>query len=498
MIVAKRSSAKAVKFLLDGSLALSEIEANGVRVDMKYVERTSAKIRRKIERMETKLKGKNKVWRLWQKEFGKKANLGSREQLGKVLFTRMGYKPAAYTAGSYDEEGVLGDDARGKTDKASLDHIPLPFVKRFLKVENLKKTLGTYLDGLKAECVKHKDGHSYVHPIINLNTAASFRSSEQLPNLQNQPKRDQEMANFVRRAFLPHPGEHIVDFDFSTLEVRIAYCYHKDPKMKKYLTDDSTDMHGDTAVDLFMIPPELYAKHKKDFKPTLRDSAKNQFVFPEFYGSVYFQCAKNIWEAMERKKWKMPNGITVKKHLRRKGIKRLGNLDPKAAEDNGPDTFVGHIQKVEKKLWKRFHVYDRWKKTYYQEYLDKGYLEMLTGFVVWAPHKKNDVINYGTQGSAFHCLLWCLIKMTKWLKKKKLKSKIIGEIHDSASMSIPPNELQRVITKMHRLMTVELPKAWKWITIPMKAEVEVAPVNRPWNEQVEWTKKEDGTWSAKV
>jgi hypothetical protein len=32
--------------------------------------------------------------------------------------------------------------------------------------------------------------------------------------------------------------------------------------------------------------------------PTHRDWSKNRFVFPEFYGSIYAQCAPHLWEAV--------------------------------------------------------------------------------------------------------------------------------------------------------------------------------------------------------
>lgn len=493
----KCSSMKAVEFMLESTLALAEVEEAGLRVDMKGLNKTINRVKRKIERLEEKMK-RTKVWKKWQRMFGRRAKIGSREQLGKVLFSKegLGYKAKEYTLSSYDDQGQLKADARAKTDKTALEDVDIPFVHKFLRVEELKKIHSTYLIATKNEAAKHKDGNYYVHSFINLNTAATYRSSQDRINLQNQPHRNAESSRMVRQNFLPHPDHHLVDFDFSTLEVRIGHCYHKDPMMYKYLTDPTTDMHRDAASDLFFVPTKLLDKFSKEVKMTLRHGAKNMFVFPQFYGSVYFQCAKNIWRAMNRGKWKYPGtNRLLTDYLRDEhNITRLGNCDPEYDAEEG--TFEYHVKEVEKKLWKRFAVYAQWKKDFYQDYLDKGYFEFLTGFVVSAPHKKNDVTNYPIQGAAFHCLEWCLNELLKWKHELGLEFLILNEVHDSMTMSIPPHELQLVIHKVHEVMTVDLPAAWSWITIPLEIEVEVADVNRPWSEQVEWIER-NARWQPK-
>jgi DNA polymerase I-like protein with 3'-5' exonuclease and polymerase domains len=478
----KLTTSDAYELLHRGTLALADVERAGVRVDMTYLDKTVEEIKGKITRMEAKMRNDKEVYRVWSREYGQKTNIGSRDQLAKVLFKNMGYEAKEYTAASYDEDGRLRKDARAKTDKDALDDIDLPFVQKFLKVENLKKTLTTYLYGIKREAVLHHDREWYAHCVYNLHIASTYRSTCDNFNFQNQPKRDEEMANFVRRCFLPHPGDVLVEVDFSTLEVKISYCYNKDPNLRKYLLDSKTDMHRDSASDLFMLPIDLLIEHAAAAKKTVRDSAKNQFVFPEFYGSVWFQCAKHIWKSMTRKKWTVPGSDkSLIQHLADEG------------------TFARHVMEVEKVLWKkRFPAYDKWKRDYYEEYLRKGYFKMYTGFVVNTVHKKNDVTNYPVQGSASHCKLWCLIQMIDWLKKYKMKTKVVGEIHDSIVASVKPSELQDFLTYCKWVMTVALPRAWKWIIIPLEMEADVAAVNEPWNTQKQWVPDEEGEWSVKA
>lgn len=480
----KVSNSDAIKLIHEGTLVLSRIEANGVRIDKRYLTGVIGDIQKRIAAIHDEMKT-DPIWGKWERKSGVSASITSRPQLGNLLFKEMGYKVHDYTEKSKDTEFK-----KAKTDKTALERIKIPFVKNFLKVEGLRKLLSTYLEGLDRESVQASDGCWYIHPMYDLNVASTYRSTSRLPNFQNVPKRNEEMSKLIRRAYLPHPGHHLVEIDFSTLEVRIAYAYHKDPVMEKYLTDKSTDMHRDTAMELFML------KQDQVEKKTTRDSAKNMFVFPEFYGSVYFQCAKNIWESMKRGKWQLPGSETlIKDYLKTKGVKSLGECDPQREPVKG--TFEYHVQQVEKKLWKRFSVYRDWKRSWFDKYQKSGSFQMFTGFVVNTGLKRNEVINYPVQGSAFHCLLWSLIELQKWLDKYKMKSKLIGQIHDSMVCSVHPKELQAFLHRAHWIMTYLLPRAWKWISIGMESESDVSPVDKPWSEQNQYI-EDDGEWVVKL
>lgn len=488
------STPEAYQLLHDGSLALSKVEAAGVRIDMEYLNDTTTKITQRIANIEGGMK-KTKVWKAWTKKFGLGAKMGSRPQLSKLLFEDMGYKIHEYTDKTKD---LAQRFRKAKMDKTALERVKHPFVSLFLEAEAQKKVLSTYLDGLRREAVKAKDGCWYIHPSYNLNIASTYRSTCNLPNFQNVPKRNEEMWKLVRRNYLPHPGHHLVEIDFNTLEVRIAYCYHKDPVMFKYLTDPTTDMHRDMAMKLFKL--EFW---DNDFKKTLRDSAKNQLVFPEFYGSVYFQCAKNIWERMKRDKWKMganeqgTGTATVLEHLKKLGIKKLGKCDPERDPEKG--TFEWHVQQVEKELWNTFSVYAKWKQECVFKYQQTGSLEMLTGFIVNTNLKRNEITNYGTQGSASHCLLWSLIQMVNWIDKYDMKSRVIGQVHDSLVASVHPRELQDFLHRAKWVMQYLLPRHWDWIQIPLVTESDVAPVDEPWTETKLWVEDAlDGDWRLAI
>ena len=118
----------------------------------------------------------------------------------------------------------------------------------------------------------------------------------------------------------------------------------------------------------------------------------------------------------------------------------------------------------------------------------------MTGFRIGGEMSRNDVINYPVQGSAFHVLLKAIIMSQDFLRG--MKSKIVGQIHDSMVLDVHADELQDVLSKIYHIMCVELPKQWKWINVPLDAEVEVAPKGEAWHFKSEYIKV-DGLWQKK-
>lgn len=478
---------EAYDLLHSGAAALSQVEANGIRVDVKYLYRTIRETEGRIGKLEGELKG-DEVYRTWRQRFGDRAKLGSREQLATVLFDVLGLPSPGYT----ERSKQAGVKQRYRSDVEILSKVKLPFVRKFIELEKLRKVRGTYLEGIRRELVE-----GFIHPSFNLHLVQTYRSSSSDPNFQNLPIRDPVQGEIIRRCFIPRKGHLLVEVDFSGIEVRVAACYNKDPVLIKYIEDPTTDMHRDMAMELFLL-----GKEQVD-KKTTRDWAKNRFVFPQFYGSVYFQCAPHLWEVVWSQvrssdnrvsRVKLPDeDITILKHLRRNGIVALGDCDPQGEPE--PGTFVYHVREVERKFWgERFQVYTDWKNRWYNDYLKKGWFDLFTGFRCSGVYKRNEVLNYPIQGDASLCKLWSLIRLQKYLNKHRMKTKIIGEIHDSILADCPENEIHNYLSAAKRIMTVSLPKAWPWIIVPLDVEAEVAGTN--WYEKKQWTQV-NGKWTPK-
>lgn len=455
----------AYKLLHRGSLALAQVEANGIRVDVDYLEKTIKNTTKKVKGLEVELK-EDKTWRVWRNRYGDRASLGSDTQLGCVLFEELGLECKVFTA-----------SRRYSTNKEALKDIKLPFVKKLFHMRKLEDTVATFLKGIQRETV---DG--FLHPMFNLNTAVSYRSSCNSPNAHNWPRRDEEQADLVRRCFISRPGWRLWELDFKGVEVAVNACYSRCPNLIKYVTDKRNDMHLDSSVDVFLLDKKRTTKKGSG---KIRDLVKNRYVFPNFYGSYHCSTARDLWDGMVRDKLTVEGtDILLKDHLKKHGIKRLGACDPDSRPE--PDTFEHHIAEADQIFWgpTRFFRHKQWKKELWETYQRQGYLDTFTGFRVQfgkgGPMARNDACNYPVQGSAFHCDLWTLIELQKWINKNKMRTKIVNEIHDSVIGDSPPEEVDDVMGKAKELVEKDIRKYWKWIIVPLEIEIDVAPIDGSW------------------
>ena len=105
---------------------------------------------------------------------------------------------------------------------------------------------------------------------------------------------------------------------------------------------------------------------------------------------------------------------------------------------------------------------------------------MKTGFIYSGVSERNNVINAPVQGSAFHCLLWSFNRLDAIMRKRKWRTRLIGQIHDSIILDIYPQERDEVLETALDVTTVQLPKAWPWIIVPLRIDIEICKVNESW------------------
>lgn len=443
------------RLLHRGAIALARVEAAGIRVDEAYLAKAIRQTEKRVRRSVAKLYDMDLMVE-WRQKFGNATNLHSRDQLGQVLVDILGVELEQTKTGKW------------KTEEKALVRIDHPFVKEYLRIGKLKKASATYLKGIQREIAS-----GFIHPFFNLHTVLTFRSSSDSPNFQNFPARDPEIGSLVRRVFIPREGCKLIEADYKGIEVCVAACYHKDPVMLAYIKDPTKDMHRDMAAQCFCIPEE-------EVTSRLRFNAKSFFVFAQFYGDYFLPCAKNLWEDIEAGE-ETVSGVPVMKYLQKRGIMHRGEMDPRARPVKG--SFEAHISDVESDFWgRRFRVYAKWKRQWYEAYQERGWIELLTGFRCQGVMKRNEATNYPIQGAAFHCLLQSLNQLVlRELKRAKLKSIIVGQIHDSLLADVPKSEEEAYRTVVRKVMVDDLRKAWPWIIVPL--EVEFSTYSHSWAEK---------------
>jgi len=442
----------------DGILALGRAEQQGIRVDVEYIEEKQAQLTKRIDWLYKRVEG-TKFYHHWEHSQKGKVNIMSDAQLARFLYDVKKLKPIKLTP-----------TKKGSTDEESLTQLNIPELNHILKIRKLKQLRDTFLEGFRREQV-----NGVMHPFYNLNLARTFRSSSDRPNFQNIPKRDHESMQICRKALYPRKGHQLLEIDFSGLEVRIAACYHKDPTMLAYINDPTTDMHRDMAEQLFKFK---YDKAREDHY-TLRQAAKNGFVFPQFYGDYFGNNAVDLacmWGGLPMDKWKPGDGIEfndsqLANHLIDNKLSSLG-------------LFTKHVQKIERDFWEnRFPDYAAWKERWWQTYQKNGYIDLLTGFRCSGVMGRNDCINYPVQGAAFHCLLWCIIELDKIARLESWKTKLVGQIHDSILIDAHPEELEYVARVVKRVTCEDLPKAWPWISVPLDVDADLCAVDASWADK---------------
>lgn len=424
--------------MLEGSLCFSEIERTGIKIKKGYYDLIHIELSNIITQTEKEISESPEV-RLWEegkpkKHANKEFNQNSSEQLRTLLFNIMGYRPIKETA-----KGGFSVDIE------VLEKLDIPFVYKIIHIRKTKKIRDTFIKGFIEE-----NNYNYIHPFFNLNTVTTYRSSSSNPNLQNIPKHDETAQKYIRSGLIPREERQIVEIDYSGIEVRVSACYHKDPVMIAYINDPTSDMHRDTAKELFILD---------EIDREQRQLAKNNFVFPEFYGDYYKNCAMALWEKM---------GADLKAHLRTKKIRNYVE-------------FEEHVQNIEYNFWyEKFKTYTKWKKDWFSAYEKRGYFESLTGFVYRGVLEKNKVINFPIQGSAFHCLLWSIIQLQKFIKESHFKTKIIGQIHDSIILDMCLDEKEVLKKQIRKIMCEDIRIFWPWIIVPFDIEMEVSEINGNW------------------
>ncbi len=432
-----------------GQLVLSKCTSRGLKVDLQYYEKQCKRAQRNIDRLVHELLHDESAKRFEQK-YKKQIDLRSALDLRRLFFYVKKYQPFKVTS-----------KTNPSVDQESLEYFQEEyqdtFAEKLLVLRKWEKINSTYLSGIMKEAVNGK-----VHPFFSLATSRSYRSSSHSPNFQNIPVRDELAKKIVRRGIIAHKGWQLMEVDYSGIEVRIGACYHKDKNMIEYICNPDSDMHRDCAADIWLLD-------KNDVTKELRFYAKNQWVFPQFYGDWYGRCAEKLWRVCRHLKLK--NGMKVEDWIKTKGITCF-------------DDFVQHCKQMEDKFWnQRFRGYQQWKEEMWEFYLRKGYVETFFGFRFTGYMDFKRVNNYPIQATAFHCLLWSLIQIEDELKPNGMRTKILGEIHDSIIFEVWPPEREQVIQLVREVMTQRIRKQHDWIIVPLDIDIEIAPVGGSWDEK---------------
>ena len=209
---------------------LAKMEGAGVLLDPSALVDLSARVDADVERLQSEIYA----------AAGETFNIGSPQQLGRILFDKMGLPHGGKNKTGY---------ATGVEVLAGLAR-SFPVAAQVLEYREVTKLKNTYIDVLPT-LIDPRDGR--LHTILNQTSTATGRLSSTNPNLQNIPVRS-ELGRQVRRAFVAGPGRVLLAADYSQIELRLMAHLSGDEAMRQAFWEHQ-DIHDFTARRIFDIGP---------------------------------------------------------------------------------------------------------------------------------------------------------------------------------------------------------------------------------------------------
>ncbi|MGH6705327.1 MAG: DNA polymerase I, partial [Sphingomicrobium sp.] len=209
---------------------VGRMERRGVKVDRDYLAKLSRTFATGIAELE------QKVYEAADGPF----TIGSPQQLGAVLYDRLGLKG-----------GRKGKSGQYSTDVNELERLAgegVEVARRVLDWRQLTKLKSTYTDALQAQ-INPETGR--VHTSYSLSGAQTGRLASTEPNLQNIPIRT-EVGRQIRDAFVAEPGHVLISADYSQIELRLAAHMADVPQLKEAFAKGE-DIHAMTAEEMFGV-----------------------------------------------------------------------------------------------------------------------------------------------------------------------------------------------------------------------------------------------------
>ncbi len=382
------------------SFVLADMEYEGVRIDEGVLSDMSKELDK------ASLEMQDKIYEIAGESF----NIGSPKQLGEILFDKLKLadKPKKTKSGQY----ATGEDI---LSKMANEH---EIAARILDFREYQKLKSTYVDALP-KMVSKVDNK--IHTDYRQTIAATGRLSSNNPNLQNIPIRT-EKGREIRKAFIPSTPDHLLlSADYSQIELRIIADFSKDESMISAFKN-GVDIHANTASKVFKVPLD-------DVDSNMRRKAK-EVNFGIIYGISAFGLSQNLniprSEAAEIIEAYFKEFPAVKEYM--------DSIIEKAKKQEYVETILG-------------------RRRYLQNINSRNFT--MRGFA------ERNAINAPIQGSAADMIKLAMINIHNWMKKEKLKSKMIMQVHDELVFDVVKEELhilnQNVTKFMKTAIELEVP-----------------------------------------
>ena len=338
---------------------------------------------------------------------GEEFNINSTQQLGVMLFEKLGLTSSKKTKKGYS------------TDVDSLEKIKNehPIVEKILEYRSLMKLNSTYVEGMLPYINKNTNRiHSYFHQTVT----ATGRISSTEPNLQNIPTRI-ELGKRLRKVFKPKDGYVFIDADYSQIELRVLAHISQDEHMLEAFRNGE-DIHKQAASKVLGIPIEVVTKEQ-------RSDAK-AVNFGIVYGISDFGLASQL-------------GITRKKAKE--------YIEQYLQKYNGIDKFMKNTVEDAKEKGYVETLYGR--RRYIDELKSNNYMVREFG--------KRASMNTPIQVTAEDIMKIAMVNLDKEIEKINIDAAIVLQVHDELILEVKKEckeEAKNLLKKcMEEAVTLSIP-----------------------------------------
>jgi DNA polymerase-1 len=394
------------------------MEEAGVLLDTDFLAAMSAELEAELVALETE------IYALAGEEF----NINSPQQLGTVMFEKLGYPVLKKTrkTKSYSTSAEI-------LQQLAEQGYPLP--EHLLRFRELSKLKSTYVDALPRLVGEDGRLHTRFHQAV----AATGRLSSANPNLQNIPVRT-EQGQRIRQSFVAPPGCALLVADYNQIELRVlAHIAADDVLIEAFRAGE--DIHRTTAAAVFGVADGLVTADQRRAAKTIN--------FGIIYGISGFGLAKNL------------------------GIR------PAEA-----DLFI-------KAYFEQYAGVKRYIDETLAAVDEEGKVETLYGRVRWLPevHSSNHnlrengrrmAINARIQGTAADLMKLAMISLAARLSRDHPDTRLLLTVHDELVLEVPEGDLARVsgavrqemegVAELSVPLTVDLGAGRTWYDAKLAAE----------------------------
>jgi DNA polymerase-1 len=390
---------------------LAVMENRGIAVDRKELEKLATFFEGEVAR-ETKAA---------HAAAGHEFNVASPKQLQVVLFEELNLPKTKKIKTGFTTDAEALNWLFEKTKH--------PLLESLLRIRETKK-LGTTVEGLLAEIAK--DGRIRTH--FAQTVAATGRLSSVGPNLQNIPVRTEE-GRSIRNAFIADKGyAGLLTADYSQIEMRIMAHLSNDAGLLAAF-ETGEDLHATVAGLVFGV------------KANEVDSEMRRQIKAMSYGLAY--------------------------GLSSYGLAAQLDLSPPAAQD------------LMDRYFQRFGGIRDYLSSVVEQARKVGYTETVMGRRRYLPDLMHDnrqrreiaermALNAPIQGSAADIIKQAMLNVEGALKKEKLKSRLLLQVHDELILEVVAGEEEALTSLVRR----EMGSAY-----PLRAPLDVSVgIGKSWND----------------